>query len=237
MFEAKDIIKSFKKRKVLRGISLKLKRNEIVGLLGPNGAGKTTLFKIMIGLIRPDSGNVILDDRDITGTELHKLIRMGVGYLPQEPSLFTGLSVYENLKIVANSGSDSEDSNRRIEDIIKAMSLETVRDSAAENLSGGEKRRLEVARSLLLKPNYMLFDEPFSQIDPRTVYELMEIIKSMRERNIGVLITDHSAREVFRVCNRIYIIADGKIVAEGTPSELRENQLVKDVYLGRLFEL
>lgn len=237
MLEAKDIRKSFKKREVLRGVSIRLSRDEIVGILGPNGAGKTTLFKIIIGLIRPNEGKVILDEKTVTGMELHRLIRMGVGYLPQEPSLFTGLSVYENLKIVARRGNGQSDPEGRIEEMINMMSLETIRGSRAEDLSGGEKRRVEVARSLLLNPNYMLFDEPFSQIDPRTVYDLMEIVKGMREKNIGVLITDHAAREVFNVCDRIYIIADGKIIAEGSPSELRENQLVRDIYLGRLFEM
>jgi len=236
MLEAKGISKSFKKRKVLKGASIHLDRGEIAGILGPNGAGKTTLFKIIIGLMRADEGIILLDEKRIDGHKLHQLIQMGIGYLPQEPSLFTGLTVYENLKIVADrvykSGSDE-----KVEEMLGIMNLKNIEESYAENLSGGEKRRLEVARTLLLNPKYVLFDEPFSQIDPKTVYELIEIIMKMKENNIGVLITDHSAREVFKVCDRIYIITDGEVVVEGSPDELKHNPTVQEIYLGRLFEI
>lgn len=237
MLEVRDIYKSYKKREVLNKVSLSLNRGEIVGILGPNGAGKTTLFKIIIGLLDADKGEIFLDNEKINGFQLHQLIKKGIGYLPQEPSLFYGLTVYENLKIVSSASSSDLEADEKVEKIISTMSLEDIRDSIAENLSGGEKRRLEVARSLLLSPRYMLFDEPFSQIDPRTVYELASIIKRMKEANIGVLITDHSAREVFSICDRIYIIADGRVVVQGTPDDLKRNSLVKDIYLGQLFEV
>lgn len=234
MLEVRGVSKSYRKRKVLDKVNISLNRGEITGILGPNGAGKTTLFKIIIGLVSPDEGEILLDGVRINGFNLYQLIRMGIGYLPQEPSLFTGLSVYENLKLAASGNKDSEE---KIDEIIQAMNINEIKDCTSENLSGGEKRRLEVARSLLLNPSYMLFDEPFSQIDPKTVYELMGIIKKMREKNIGILITDHSAREVFKVCDRIYILSDGKVIVEGTPEELKQNQTVKEIYLGQLFEI
>lgn len=231
MLEVIEVSKSYKKKRVLDGVSISLNRGEIVGILGPNGAGKTTLFKIIIGLLTPDSGRVVLDGERIDGRPLHHMIKKGVGYLPQEPSLFTGLTVYENLKV---AGGDRED---QIERVIEAMRLMDLKERTCENLSGGEKRKVEIARSLLLNPSYMLFDEPFSQIDPRTVYELIEIIKKMRVDKIGVLITDHSAREVFGICDRIYIIAEGKVVTQGSPDELKKDKLVRDIYLGQLFEM
>ncbi len=237
MLEVNSISKRYKHRKVLDKVSIHINRGEIAGILGPNGAGKTTLFKIIIGLVKPDEGDILLDSVLINGFSLYQLIRMGVGYLPQEPSLFTGLSVYENLKLASSINNSNMDHEARVDEIIKALNLSGIRDSIAENLSGGEKRRVEVARSLLLNPSYMLFDEPFSQIDPKTVYELMGIIKKMRERNIGILITDHSAREVFNVCDRIYILSDGKVIIEGTPEELKHNPSVKEIYLGQLFEI
>jgi lipopolysaccharide export system ATP-binding protein len=161
---------------------------------------------------------------------------MGIGYLPQEPSVFTGLTVYENLKVIGDRIYRAS-SGEKVEEMLRIIGLEKVRDSPAGSLSGGEKRRLEVARTLLLEPKYILFDEPFSQIDPKTVYELIEIILKMRERGIGVLITDHSAREVFKVCDRIYIITDGEVVIEGSPEDLKQNPTVKEIYLGRLFEI
>ncbi len=237
MLTANNIIKSYRNKRVLNTISISLSRGEIAGILGPNGAGKTTLFKITTGLLSPDSGKVILDDEDVTGLHLHQLIRKGVGYLPQEPSLFTGLTVYENLKMVSDMKGDEVKSLRKIDDVISAMNLQEIKDNIAENLSGGEKRRLEVARALLLNPKYMLFDEPFSQIDPKTVYELINIIKKMKEENIGILITDHSAREVFNVCDRIYIVADGRVITEGCPADLKNNNIVKEIYLGQLFDI
>ncbi|MCX7957478.1 MAG: LPS export ABC transporter ATP-binding protein [Deltaproteobacteria bacterium] len=237
MLEVRDISKSYRKRKVLDRVSLGLQRGEIVGILGPNGAGKTTLFKIITGLLSPDEGTVVLDGEEICGLPIHILIRKGIGYLPQEPSLFYGLTVYENLKIVSDVSLEKSEAEEKIRNVISAMRLEDIKNTIAENLSGGEKRRLEVARSLLLNPGYMLFDEPFSQIDPKTVYELAGIIRKMSERNIGILITDHSAREVFGVCNRIYIISDGRVVIQGCPEELRHNSLVRDIYLGQLFEM
>jgi len=236
MLEARGISKSFKNRKVLKGASIYLNRGEIAGLLGPNGAGKTTLFKIIIGLLRPDEGTILLDEKRIDGYRLHQLIQMGIGYLPQEPSVFTGLTVYENLKVIGDRIYRAS-CGEKVEEMLRIMGLEKIRDSPTGSLSGGEKRRLEVARTLLLEPKYILFDEPFSQIDPKTVYELIEIILKMREKGIGVLITDHSAREVFKVCNRIYIITDGEVVIEGSPENLKQNPTVKEIYLGRLFEV
>ncbi len=237
MLEVRNVVKSFRKRRVLDRVSLSLDRGEIVGILGPNGAGKTTLFKIIIGLLSADEGEVLLDNENISGYHLYQLIRKGIGYLPQEPSLFYGLSVYDNLRIVSSASSDKSKTDERIMNVMSAMRLEELKGSIAENLSGGEKRRLEVARSLLLNPGYMLFDEPFSQIDPKTVYELAGIIRKMKGENIGILITDHSAREVFSVCDRIYIISEGKVVTEGPPDELKRDRLVRDIYLGQLFEI
>ncbi len=237
MFEANNITKSYRNKRVLNSISVSLSRGEIAGILGPNGAGKTTLFKIMTGLLRPDDGKVIMDGEEVTGLHLHQLIRKGVGYLPQEPSLFTGLTVYENLKIVSEMNGNDIKSSDRLNNVMSTMNLYEIKNNIAENLSGGEKRRLEVARALILNPKYMLFDEPFSQIDPKTVYELISIIRKMKEENIGILITDHSAREGFGVCDRIFIVADGRVIIEGKPSELKNNNLVKEIYLGQLFEV
>lgn len=235
MLETREIVKSYKKKRVLDNVSVVLKQGEIVGILGPNGAGKSTLFKIITGLLTPDSGDVLLDGEKTSGLHLHQLIRRGLGYLPQEPSLFYGLTVLENLEVVCSASLNSF-SYDKIQNVVSTLGLDNIKDRITEYLSGGEKRKLEVARSLLLNPKYILLDEPFSQIDPKTVYELIGIIKKMKESNIGVFITDHSAREVFSVCDRIYIISEGKIIVTGTPEELKKNTLVRDIYLGQLFD-
>ena len=236
--QAADLRKSYRRRTVVNDVSLEIQQGEVVGLLGPNGAGKTTTFYILVGLARPDYGRVLLDGEDITDLPMYLRARSGISYLPQEPSVFRKLTVEENLLAVLETLSVTPQQRRdRVEELLAQMGLEGVRSSHAHVLSGGERRRLEIARSLVLSPSFVLLDEPFAGIDPLTVVDIQKIIADLSEAGIGVLITDHNVRDTLAVTNRAYIISDGKILAAGTPLELSANADVRRIYLGESFRL
>lgn len=233
-----DLSKSYRGRKVVDNIELEIGQGEVVGLLGPNGAGKTTTFYMIVGLARPDSGRVLLNDAEITDLPMYLRARSGISYLPQEPSVFRQLTSEENLLAVLETLPLTPEQQRdRLEELLAQMGLETVRQSKAYMLSGGERRRLEIARSLTLQPSFILLDEPFSGIDPLTVKDLQDLIRELSRSGIGVLITDHSVRETLSVTDRAYIVNHGKIMAKGTPEELSNNPEVRRVYLGDNFRL
>src|ERR1700726_4329629 len=232
-FQAADLRKSYRGRKVVDDVELEIGQGEVVGLLGPNGAGKTTTFYILVGLARPDFGRVLLDGEDITDLPMYLRARGGISYLPQEPSVFRKMTVEENLLAVLETLSLTPEQRReRVEELLSQMGLEGVRYSRAYVLSGGERRRLEIARSLVLSPSFMLLDEPFAGIDPLTVVDIQKIIADLSAAGIGVLVTDHNVRETLAVTNRAYIISDGKILFAGTPAELSTNADVRRIYLG-----
>jgi len=236
--QADDLSKSYRGRKVVNNISLEIRQGEVVGLLGPNGAGKTTTFYILVGLTRPDYGRVLLDGEDITDLPMYLRARSGISYLPQEPSVFRKLTVEENLMAVLETLELTPEQRRdRVEELLAQMGLEGVRYSQAYVLSGGERRRLEIARSLVLSPSFVLLDEPFSGIDPLTVVDIQKIIADLSAAGIGVLVTDHNVRETLAVTHRAYIINDGKILYAGTPSDLAAHAEVRRVYLGEGFRL
>jgi lipopolysaccharide export system ATP-binding protein len=236
--QALELRKTYRGRAVVDNVDLEVDRGEVVGLLGPNGAGKTTTFYIMVGLARPDAGRVLLDGEDITDLPMYLRARSGISYLPQEPSVFRKLTVEENLMAVLETLPLTPEQRRdRVEELLVQMGLETVRYNAAFTLSGGERRRLEIARSLVLEPRFILLDEPFSGIDPVTVVELQKIIAGLRDSGIGVLMTDHNVRETLRVTDRAYIINDGKIFRAGRPVELSRDPEVRRIYLGDHFSL
>ncbi len=236
--QAADLRKSYRGRKVVNDVNLEVQQGEVVGLLGPNGAGKTTTFYILVGLARPDYGRVMLDGEDITDLPMYIRARSGISYLPQEPSVFRKLTVEENLLAVLETLSVTPEQRRdRVEELLAQMGLEGVRTSQAHVLSGGERRRLEIARSLVLSPSFVLLDEPFAGIDPLTVVDIQKIISDLSETGIGVLITDHDVRNTLAVTKRAYIISDGKILAAGTPTELAANAEVRRIYLGEGFKL
>lgn len=236
--QAVDLSKSYRGRKIVDDLDLEVGQGEVVGLLGPNGAGKTTTFYILVGLARPDSGRVLLDGEDITDLPMYLRARSGISYLPQEPSVFRQLTVEENLLAVLETLSLTPEQEReRLEQLLAQMGLETVRFNRAYTLSGGERRRLEIARSLVLDPSFILLDEPFSGIDPLTVVDIQKIIVDLSRAGIGILITDHNVRETLSVTDRAYIIAEGKIFRTGTPHELGNDPEVRRIYLGEGFSL
>ncbi len=219
-------------------MALTIAPGEIVGLLGPNGAGKTTTFYMIVGLIEPEAGTVRLGDRDITALPMYRRARMGISYLPQEPSAFRHLTVENNIWLILEAlGIDTDEAHGRIEDLLEEFGLVERRAQRAETLSGGERRRLEVARALAIDPTFILLDEPFAGVDPIAVLELQRIIKHLRSKGIGVLITDHNVRETLKITDRAYIIKDGKIFASGIPDELAANREVRRIYLGEGFQL
>ncbi|MGH9773721.1 MAG: LPS export ABC transporter ATP-binding protein [Candidatus Acidiferrales bacterium] len=236
--QAAELSKAYRGRKVVHNVSLEIRQGEVVGLLGPNGAGKTTTFYIIVGLARPDYGHVMLDGEDITDLPMYLRARSGISYLPQEPSVFRKLTVEENLLSVLESMPVTPEQRRdRVEELLAQMGLEGVRNNAAFTLSGGERRRLEIARSLVLEPSFILLDEPFSGIDPLTVVDIQKIIADLSRAGIGVLVTDHNVRETLAVTSRAYIINNGAIFRAGTPAELSEDPEVRRVYLGNHFQL
>jgi len=236
--QAVDLSKSYRGRKVVDDVELEIGQGEVVGLLGPNGAGKTTTFYILVGLARPDSGRVLLNDDEITDLPMYLRARSGISYLPQEPSVFRQLTSEENLLAVLETLPLTPEQQRdRLEELLMQMGLETVRTSKAYTLSGGERRRLEIARSLTLQPSFILLDEPFSGIDPLTVKDLQETIRVLAKSGIGVLITDHNVRETLSVTDRAYILKSGKIFRKGRPDELSNDAEVRRVYLGDHFRL
>jgi lipopolysaccharide export system ATP-binding protein len=237
MLEIKNIKKSFKNKVVLKDISMSVNKGEIVGLLGPNGAGKTTTFEIITGFLKSDSGKILIDGKDITDFPTWKRAREGISYLPQEISIFKKLTVKENFEIVLEDFYDKNEMEKIIEDLLKKFELYNLRDKIAGNLSGGEKRRLEIARSLSFSPKFFLLDEPFSGIDPKTVSEIQDIILKLKNENIGILLTDHNVREALRITDRAYLIYDGEILIEGTPEKILNHPDSRSVYFGERFEL
>ncbi len=237
-FQATELCKSYRGRKVVNDVSLEVRQGEVVGLLGPNGAGKTTTFYILVGLARPDSGQVLLDGEDITDLPMYLRARNGISYLPQEPSVFRQLTVEQNLLAVLETLALTPEQQRdRLEELLAQMGLDAVRYNRAYTLSGGERRRLEIARSLVLEPAFILLDEPFSGIDPLTVVELQRLILELSASGIGVLVTDHNVPATLSVTHRAYIISNGKISFAGTPQELSDDAEVRRVYLGERFRL
>jgi lipopolysaccharide export system ATP-binding protein len=231
-----EISKSYRRRKVVDNVSLEVRQGEVVGLLGPNGAGKTTSFYCIVGLVTPDSGRVLLDETDLTDLAMYERAHRGISYLPQEPSVFRKLSVEDNLMAILETVKMA-DRRARMNQLIEQFGLETVRQSKGYMLSGGERRRVEIARSLVIEPSFLLLDEPFSGIDPIQVLELQRIINDLRRSGIGILITDHNVRETLAVTDRAYIINEGAIFRSGTPDQLWRDREVKRVYLGEGFTL
>jgi lipopolysaccharide export system ATP-binding protein len=235
---ADDLVKSFRGRTVVDGVSLEISPGEVVGLLGPNGAGKTTTFHMLVGLTRPDAGRVKLDGTDLTDFPMYLRARHGLSYLPQEPSVFRKLTVEENiLAVLETLPLAAHEQRERLEELIEGMGLGHLRGHSAYTLSGGERRRVEIARALVLSPRFLLLDEPFSGIDPITVVDIQRIVADLQQRGIGVLVTDHNVRETLRVTDRAYIIHNGQIFRSGTPQELESDPEVKRIYLGDNFRL
>lgn len=233
-----NLRKSYKSRTVVQDISLRLKSGEVVGLLGPNGAGKTTSFYMIVGLVALDAGRIILDGKDLSRLPIHMRARMGLSYLPQEPSIFRKLSVSENILAVLQLQDMSEiDMQEKLESLLEELHITHIRDNAAVSLSGGERRRVEIARCLATNPSFILLDEPFAGIDPIAVIDIQKIIRFLSARNIGVLITDHNVRETLGICDHAYIVNQGRVFASGIPSEIVENQSVREIYLGKNFRL
>ena len=238
ILRTENLTKSYGGRTVVRGVSLDISAGEVVGLLGPNGAGKTTTFSMVVGLASPDSGRVLLDGVDVTGDPMYIRARRGIGYLPQEPSIFRGLTVEQNLlAILETLDLDSAARHRRMRELLAELSLTPLAKAAAYTLSGGERRRVEITRALVLSPQFMLLDEPFAGIDPIAVTDIQKIIFHLKSRGIGVLITDHNVRETLRITDRAYIVHDGGIFRSGTPGSLAADDEVKRIYLGADFRL
>jgi lipopolysaccharide export system ATP-binding protein len=229
--------KTYNKRRVVDDVSIRMESGEIVGLLGPNGAGKTTSFYMIVGLIKPDAGTILLDERPITHMPMHARARLGVGYLPQEPSIFRKLSVSDNLRAVMEVRGDLSDGQieLRIEELLEEFSISHLRGQPAIGLSGGERRRVEIARALACEPRFMLLDEPFAGVDPLSIIDIQKIIEHLRGRGIGILITEHNVRETLGICDRVYILNEGKVIAEGDAGQIVANPEVRKVYLGENF--
>ncbi|TXE86374.1 LPS export ABC transporter ATP-binding protein [Campylobacter volucris] len=236
--EAKNLEKIIKKTKIIHDISLEVQSGEVVGLLGPNGAGKTTSFYMICGLILPTNGKVFLDSKDITKEPLNKRAKLGIGYLPQESSIFKDLSVEDNLLLAAQMlYKDQNLLEKKIEQMLELLSIEPIRHRKGLSLSGGERRRCEIARSLICNPKFLLLDEPFAGVDPIAVSEIQSLINDLKAMNIGVLITDHNVRETLAICDRAYVIRSGKLLASGNANEIANNEDVKKYYLGSEFRL
>ena len=233
-----DLVKRYRARTVVNHVSIEVKQGEIVGLLGPNGAGKTTTFYMTVGLIKPDEGRVFIDELDITTLPMYKRAKMGIGYLPQEASVFRKLSVEDNISAVLEMTDLTKREQRdRLESLIKEFRLEHVRKNNGDVVSGGERRRTEIARALAVDPKFILLDEPFAGIDPIAVEDIQAIVAKLKYRNIGILITDHNVTETLSICDRAYLLIEGKIFKHGTAEELAADEQVKKLYLGRNFEL
>lgn len=231
--------KSYKSRTVVHDMTLSIKSGEIIGLLGPNGAGKTTSFYMMVGLVPIDAGNISLDGKDISKMPIHLRARLGLSYLPQEPSIFRKLTVSENIMAVLElqKSLDATAREAALDDLLKELSITHIKNSMAVSLSGGERRRVEIARCLATQPSFILLDEPFAGIDPIAVLDIQKIIRLLSDKNIGVLITDHNVRETLGICDRAYIVNDGSVFASGPPQDIVQNEAVREVYLGKEFRL
>ncbi|QFU24495.1 LPS export ABC transporter ATP-binding protein [Shewanella eurypsychrophilus] len=237
--KAVNLAKSYKNRAVVQDVSITVKTGQIVGLLGPNGAGKTTTFYMVVGLVQSDKGRILIDDDDLTLDPMHLRARKGIGYLPQEASIFRKLSVRDNIMAVLQTRSDLDSNGRdeQLESLLEEFHITHIRDSQGMALSGGERRRVEIARALAANPQFILLDEPFAGVDPISVIDIKKIIEQLKSRGLGVLITDHNVRETLDVCERAYIVSHGNLIAEGTPAEILDNQQVRAVYLGEQFKL
>ncbi len=238
LLETKDLIKVYGGRRVVDGVNIRIGRGEIVGLLGPNGAGKTTTFYMVVGIVRPDSGKIFFGEKDITRWPIHERARLGMAYLPQEPSVFRNLTVEENIvAILETMPLSPRERRRRLQRALEELNLTHLAKSKCYMLSGGERRRLEITRALLTKPAILLLDEPFSGIDPIVVYEAQQIILGLKKKGLGILLTDHNVRETLSITDRAYLIANGKILFEGTPQDLVNNPEARKMYLGKEFRL
>ncbi|MCU7835232.1 MAG: LPS export ABC transporter ATP-binding protein [gamma proteobacterium symbiont of Taylorina sp.] len=236
---AENLNKSFKSRHVVKDISFSVKKGEVVGLLGSNGAGKTTSFYMVVGLIHADSGQITCRGHDITHQPIHKRAKQGIGYLPQEASIFRKLTVEDNIKAILQTRQDLNDTDVKdhLDQLLHELSISHIRDSIGISLSGGERRRVEIARTLAMEPDFILLDEPFAGVDPISVNDIQSIIMQLCENNIGILITDHNVRETLNVCKRAYIMNSGSVIAEGSPEEILNNEQVQAVYLGENFHI
>ncbi|KUE79579.1 LPS export ABC transporter ATP-binding protein [Aeromonas schubertii] len=239
VLKAVGLQKSYKSRMVVSDVSLEVGTGQIVGLLGPNGAGKTTSFYMIVGLVQRDAGHITIDDRDISAQPMHQRARNGIGYLPQEASIFRRLSVYDNLMgvIETRKGLSKEERVDLVEQLLEEFNITHIRDNLGQSLSGGERRRVEIARALAADPRFILLDEPFAGVDPISVIDIKKIIQHLKDRGLGVLITDHNVRETLDVCEKAYIVSHGKMIAEGTPEQILADEQVKRVYLGDQFSL
>lgn len=234
----KGLRKSYKKRVVIRDVSMHLRRGEVVALLGPNGSGKTTSFYAIAGLVNPEGGQVKIDGHDVTSLPMYRRARMGIGYLPQETSIFRGLSVEDNIAAILDiSEKDPHTRRERLEKLLGEFNIEHLRRTPAVALSGGERRRVEIARALAANPKYLLLDEPFAGVDPISVDDIRMLVRTLKDRGLGVLITDHNVRETLDIVDRAYILHDGKVLMSGTPKEVVENENVRRVYLGENFKI
>jgi lipopolysaccharide export system ATP-binding protein len=234
----KDLVKIYSKRKVVDGISLVLRQGEMVGLLGPNGAGKTTTFYMLVGLIKPNNGSIYFNDMEITDLPLYRRAKFGISYLPQESSIFRGLTVEDNFRLILEFYyKDKNIINEKIEELLNEFGLNKVRKSYGYSLSGGERRKVEIARTMIINPKFLLLDEPFSGVDPITIEQIQIILKNLKNKNIGIIVTDHNVYETLKIVDRAYIISEGKVMAEGTPYEISNNELAKKYYLGQKFKL
>ena len=236
---AENISKGYRGRQVVDDVSIEVKAGEVVGLLGPNGAGKTTSFYMIVGLVSCDSGRLYIGDQDMTALPMHVRARLGIGYLPQEPSVFRKLSVMDNIMAILQSRPElsAQEQNEILEGLLHDLHIGHIRDSLGMSLSGGERRRVEIARALAMQPAFILLDEPFAGVDPISVIDIQRIISHLKERGIGVLITDHNVRETLGICERAYIMSEGRVIAQGGPDEILANEQVRRVYLGEHFQL
>lgn len=234
-----DLQKQYKGAPVVNGVDIQVETGEVVGLLGPNGAGKTTCFYMIVGLVRPNKGTIWLDENDITALPMHKRAQLGIGYLPQEPSVFRKLTVEENIMAVLEVQPDltSEECYKRVDYLLEEFNIEHKRDSLGISLSGGERRRVEIARALALEPSFILLDEPFAGIDPISVGDIQQIISQLKNMGIGLLITDHNVRETLGICDRAYILSDGQVLTAGSAEDVLTHKEVREVYLGHNFRL
>lgn len=238
ILKAINLRKSYSKRIIINDVNLQVKQGEIIGLLGPNGAGKTTTFYMLVGLTKPDKGKILINETDITFLPLHQKAKFGISYLPQESSIFRGLTVEENFKIILEYYyKDKKIINKKIEELIKEFNLEKVRKNISYTLSGGERRKVEIARTMIINPKFLLLDEPFSGVDPITIEQIQKIIYKLKEKNIGIIITDHNVYETLRIVDKAYIISNGQVIVEGTKEEISQNELARKYYLGEKFEL
>ncbi len=236
---ASNLIKTYNGRKVVNGVSLSIESGSIVGLLGPNGAGKTTSFYMIVGLIHPEQGIITIDGKDVTNLPMHGRAKAGIGYLPQEASIFRKLTVTENIMAILELRKDitAKQRNQILESLLNEFHINHIRNNTGMSLSGGERRRVEIARALASNPKFILLDEPFAGVDPISINDIKQIIYHLRDRGIGILITDHNVRETLDICEKAYIVNEGQIIAQGTSNDILNNQIVKDVYLGQEFRL